>query len=193
MLLYLLLLRSATPLRSLEFLDCGRFVLVSSALACSWIALLVSYSVLLWRILSSRKRIWNAQPTRARELLSLRGPILVEQNLLRVHHRIVVCVWLVGFEFGRGSTSLIIDFAEEISALLWITTRIKVLLATSSQIANMSVSLCLKGWIRLLLATAMLWLVEHTVISNIWVPIGPEPTRLWHLVLGQIGLVSWVW
>ena len=73
----------------------------------------------------------------------------------------------MGFEFGRGSTSLIIDFAEEISALLWITTRIKVLLATSSQIANMSVSLCLKGWIRLLLATAMLWLVEHTVISNI--------------------------
>lgn len=111
---------------------------------------------------------------------------------MRVLHRIDV--GFVGFELGGGSsTTLIIDFTEEVSALRRITTRIEVFLSASSQSANMSISLSLKGWISLLLATAILWLVEHTVISNIGVPIGPKATRLWHLVLDHAGLVSRVW
>jgi hypothetical protein len=104
----------------------------------------------------------------------LRGAVLVEKDLLGVEHRVIV--GLVGFEFGRSASgSLVIDFTEEVSSFLWITARIKVLLAPSSQSANMCIPLRLKGWILLLLAaTAVLRLVEHAIFGDVRVPVGPE-------------------
>ena len=99
----------------------------------------------------------------------------------------------MGFELGCA-LSAIVDFTKKISSFGRITTGVQILLTPSSQSANMCVPLSLKGWIWRLLPTAILRLVEHSVIGYVGVPVRPESTGLGHLALDNTGtsLVSWI-
>ena len=103
-----------------------------------------------------------------------------------------VIVWLMGFELWRPLPT-IVDFTKQVSSFWRITTWVQILLTPSAQSANMCVSLSLKGWIWCLLSTAILRLVEHSVISDVGVSVCPKSTWLRHLALDYVGsLIPWI-